>query len=145
MASTNSTTSLVRDLQELLTLLSAAPRAVSPQALRRIELIREKIPKRVMEHFERLRIRGKKPLAPVRHSVCTACHLRIPQSHVLSMIHSEEIDCCDNCGTLVYLDDADKSLAALRSNNPVRTDEAPAPASRPTRHAGTNRLKAARV
>jgi len=142
MASTNSTTSLVRDLQELLTLLSVAPRAVSPQALRRVEQIREKVPKRVMEHFERLRIRGKKPLAAVRHSVCTACHLRIPQSHVLSMLHSEEIDCCDNCGTLVYLDDADKSLATLRSHNPVRTE---APASRPARPAGANRLKVARV
>jgi predicted nucleic acid-binding Zn-ribbon protein len=100
---------LVHDLEELYTLLdgtekSTAPEKSSPQITRTIELLRKKIPKIVLSHFDRMRLRGKKPIAPVRNAVCMACHLQIPRGHYVAMQRSSEIDICDNCGTFVYLE-----------------------------------------
>ncbi|MCE0497686.1 MAG: hypothetical protein LV481_07050 [Methylacidiphilales bacterium] len=101
---------LTKDLQELQDLLNASNKglsdqAASPKTNRKAELIRKRIPQPVLDHFDRMRLRGKKPIAPVRHAVCTACHLRIPQNHVLHMHKSGELDVCDNCGTFIFLEE----------------------------------------
>ncbi|MCE0523204.1 MAG: hypothetical protein LV480_09870 [Methylacidiphilales bacterium] len=102
---------LVHDLEQLFSLLNAAEQGAasdksSPQTKLTIEQIRKRIPKIVLGHFDRMRLRGKKPIAPVRHAVCMACHLQIPKGHFLAMRRTREIDICDNCGTFVYLEDA---------------------------------------
>ncbi len=102
---------LVQDLEELFTLLKDAEEGAAEsknptQASRTIAQIRKRIPAIVLGHFDRMRSRGKKPIAPVRHAVCMACHLQIPKGHYLAMGRSRDIDICDNCGTFVYLEDA---------------------------------------
>ena len=101
---------LTKDLQELHALLNASDKGLSnqanpPQANRKAALIRKRIPQPVLDHFDRMMLRGKKPIASVRHAVCSACHLHIPQSHILQMRRSDELDVCDNCGTFIFLED----------------------------------------
>ncbi|MCE0484638.1 MAG: hypothetical protein LV479_10425 [Methylacidiphilales bacterium] len=101
----NSTPALATDLQELHLQMSNTTEELAPSP--RVETIRKRIPKPVLDHFDRMRLRGRKPIAVVRHAVCTACHLQIPKSHILQMRRSGEIDVCDNCGTFIYLEKAE--------------------------------------
>ena len=101
---------LTKDLQELHTLLNISGngqsnQAASPQATRKAGLIRKRIPQTVLDHFDRMMLNGKKPIAPVRHAVCSACHLQIPKSHVLQMHKSGELHVCDNCGAFIFLEE----------------------------------------
>jgi len=103
---------LTKDLQQLHALLNASDKgrsnqAASPQSNpnRKAGLIRKRIPQPVLDHFDRMMLRGKKPIASVRHAVCSACHLQIPKSHILQMQKSGELDVCDNCGTFIFLED----------------------------------------
>jgi len=103
---------LVQDLEQLFSLLhgpeqDATPGEGAPKHSRTIAKLRKKIPAMVLGHFDRMRLRGKKPIAPVRNAVCMACHLQIPRGHLVAMQRSREIDICDNCGTFVYLDFAE--------------------------------------
>lgn len=102
---------LTKDLQELHSLLNASDKGLSNQATkkkpnRKVGLIRKRIPQPVLDHFDRMMLRGKKPIASVRHAVCSACHLQIPKSHILQMQKSGELDVCDNCGTFIFLEDS---------------------------------------
>jgi len=101
---------LIKDLQELHNLFNASDKgrsnqAASPQSNRKAGLIRKRIPQPVLNHFDRMMLRGKKPIASVRHAVCGACHLQIPKSHILQMHKSGELNVCDNCGTFIFLED----------------------------------------
>ena len=72
---------------------------------RRISLLRAKIPTQLIGHYDRLRSRGKKGLAAVRNEVCTACHMHVPRGSILTLMHREDIQVCENCGRYIYLTD----------------------------------------
>jgi predicted nucleic acid-binding Zn-ribbon protein len=106
----NNINHLTEDLQKLHDLLNVSNKGrsnkvTSPQSKRKALLIRNRIPQDVLNHFDHMRLRGKKPIASVRHAVCSACHLQIPQNHFLQMHQSCELDVCDNCGTFIFLED----------------------------------------
>jgi predicted nucleic acid-binding Zn-ribbon protein len=104
---------LPQDLQELFALLDASERGVtrrkpSPRTTARVEEIRKRIPKLVLEHFDRIMQRGRKPIAPVEYAICTACNLQISKSHALAVHRSGEIGICDNCGAFIYVERSDR-------------------------------------
>lgn len=70
---------------------------------KRIAELRAKIPAPVLGHYDRLMARGKKGVAAVRSQVCTACHMHIPRGAILTLMHGEDLQLCENCGRYLYL------------------------------------------
>ena len=68
-----------------------------------IAKLRKKIPRPILEHYDRLTDRGKKGVAAVRHQVCMGCHMRIPMGAVITLMHATDIQTCENCGRYLYL------------------------------------------
>jgi predicted nucleic acid-binding Zn-ribbon protein len=65
--------------------------------------LRDKIPPQILGHYDRLRVRGKKGLAPVINQVCTGCHMRLPLAVIMTLKHEQDIQLCDSCGRYLYL------------------------------------------
>jgi C4-type zinc ribbon domain len=76
---------------------------VEPKTEQRIGELRAKIPPPVLAHYDRLLAQGKKGLAAVRNQVCTGCHIHMPRALVLTLMHGDDIQVCENCGRYLYL------------------------------------------
>jgi len=92
---------LFQNLLKLQELEFADPRASSAAAA--ISQLRRKIPLPILEHYDRLAVRGKKGVAIVRNQVCTGCHMRIPIGAIITLMHGEDIQMCETCGRYLYL------------------------------------------
>ena len=94
---------MMQVLESLLQLqaLELGKDAGSPGA--RTEELRKKVPPQILQHFERLRARGKKGIAFVRHGVCGQCHMQVAVG-LLAMLHREDnVYRCENCGAYLCL------------------------------------------
>jgi len=69
----------------------------------RIAGLRAKIPKPILDHYDRLGDSGKRGVALLRHQVCTGCHLRVPLHVVMELKHGEDVRLCENCRRYLYL------------------------------------------
>jgi len=65
--------------------------------------LRANIPKSILEHYERLRARGRKGIALVRNQVCTGCHMGVPIGMISTLMRGTNIQLCGNCGRYLYL------------------------------------------
>ncbi len=74
--------------------------------------LRAKIPPPVLAHYDRLVVRGKKGVAPVRDQVCTGCHMRLPMAVIMTLMHGRDVQLCDSCGRYLYLADTKAPSAA---------------------------------
>jgi predicted nucleic acid-binding Zn-ribbon protein len=72
----------------------------------RVNALRNLIPTSMLQHYDHLKSRGKRSVAPVTRGVCGSCHLAFP-SGVLANLRrtSETLNVCINCGAFVYLAD----------------------------------------
>ena len=70
-----------------------------------MEQLREKVPAAIFAHYERLVLRGKKGVAIARNGVCSECHLRITSGKLISLVDTDDVQMCDNCGRYLYLPD----------------------------------------
>jgi predicted nucleic acid-binding Zn-ribbon protein len=68
-----------------------------------IAKLRATVPPQIMGHYDRLVVRGKRGVAVIRNQVCTACHVQVPRSTVLTLMRVEYIQICGNCGRYLYL------------------------------------------
>ena len=104
------------------------------KAAKAIVELRGKIPAPILDHYDRLRVRGKQGLAAVRHQVCTACHMRVPLGTIMTIKHGQDIQLCDNCGRYLYLPPGEESApvpapaAIKRVRAPRRPKKPSAPA-----------------
>ena len=92
---------LFQNLLRLQELEFAEARDSSAEAA--ISQLRRKIPLPILEHYDRLVVRGKKGVAIVRNQVCTGCHMRIPIGAINTLMHGEDIQMCETCGRYLYL------------------------------------------
>jgi predicted nucleic acid-binding Zn-ribbon protein len=65
--------------------------------------LRSKIPPPILEHYDRLRVRGKKGVAAVQHQVCSGCHMQLPIGVIMTLKHGEDVQLCESCGRYLYL------------------------------------------
>ena len=65
--------------------------------------LRSRIPRPILDHYDRLRARGKKGIALVRNQGCTGCHMKLPIGTVNVVMHGEDIQLCDSCGRYLCL------------------------------------------
>ncbi len=73
------------------------------EAESRIAKLRKEIPMQILAHYDRLMARGKKGVSIIRNQVCTACHVQVPRNTVLTLMHGEDIQICENCGRYLSL------------------------------------------
>ena len=92
---------LFRNLLKLQELQFDSPGETTAEAA--ISQLRKKIPLPILEHYDRLVVRGKKGVAIVRNQVCTGCHMRIPIGAINTLMHGEDIQMCETCGRYLYL------------------------------------------
>jgi len=92
---------LFQNLLRLQELEFADVRGSSAEAA--ISQLRRKIPLPILEHYDRLAVRGKKGVAIVRNQVCTGCHMRIPIGAINTLMHGDDIQMCETCGRYLYL------------------------------------------
>lgn len=76
---------------------------IHPDIEDRIAKLRAKIPKPILDHYDRLGDRGKKGVAPLRNQICTGCHIGVPVAVVMNLKHAEDVCMCENCGRYLYL------------------------------------------
>jgi len=99
----------------------------------RINVLRGLIPTSMLRHYDHLKSRGKRSVAPITRGVCGSCHLAFP-SGVLANLRrtSETLNVCVNCGAFVYLDEQDDDSQVANAPD------------RPGRNAALNRGSARR-
>jgi predicted nucleic acid-binding Zn-ribbon protein len=97
----------LRELSDLdLNRRSGTPETGNGAIAERINVLRELIPTSMLRHYDHLKSRGKRSVAPITRGVCGSCHLVFP-SGVLANLRrtSETLNVCINCGAFVYLDE----------------------------------------
>ena len=87
-------------------------------ALERINSLRELIPTSMLHHYDHLKSRGKRSVAPVRRGVCGSCHLAFPSGSLANLRKmSETLNVCVHCGAFVYLDEQDDDSQVATSSD----------------------------
>lgn len=91
------------------------------------EEIKKTIPIQVLQHYERLRARGKKGVAFVRHGVCGQCHMQVAVGLLAMLRRQDNVYRCENCGAYLCL--AEEPAPALemppRAIKPARRGRPP--------------------
>jgi predicted nucleic acid-binding Zn-ribbon protein len=91
-------------LQTLLQLQAIALESSNEPAKKtQINQLRGQIPAPVLQYFDRLRARGKKGVASVRHGVCGQCHMQIAVGLLAELHRNDSLHCCENCGSYLQL------------------------------------------
>ena len=57
----------------------------------------------ILGHYDRLKSRGKKSVALVRHGVCTGCQMRLASGVYAALLRDEDIAMCDTCARYLLL------------------------------------------
>lgn len=68
-----------------------------------LKQLREGIPPQVLGHADRLFQRGKKAVALIERTVCTACRMGLPVGTVLTVRQGADIQLCGNCGRYLFI------------------------------------------
>src|SRR5438552_15874967 len=74
--------------------------------------LRAAIPPTMLQHYERLRARGRKGIAVVRNRVCTSCRMQVPIGVVATLMRGTVLQVCGNCGLYLCLPDPAEALIA---------------------------------
>ena len=89
--------------ENLLALQNLELGPASPEADRRIEALRKKVPESILIQFDRWLARSRKAVAVVRNGVCCECHIGVAVGILGALTFGEEIQRCGNCGRFLYL------------------------------------------
>ena len=92
---------------------------IRPDIEDRIAKLCAKIPKPILDHYDRLGDRGKKGVAPLRNQTCAGCHIGVPVAVVMNLKHAEEICMCENCGRYLYLPEIVAVTGGVASPKPA--------------------------
>jgi len=80
--------------------------------------LRTQIPSQILGHYDRLVAHRKKGVAIVRNQVCTGCHMHLPIGVIMTLMHAQDIQLCENCGRYLYLPPAVKMEVAEQTASP---------------------------
>ena len=111
-------------LQNLLTLQGLDFGEQPPNASQSAEL-RAAIPPTMLGQYDRLRARGKKGIALVRHQVCMSCRMQVPVAVVATLLRGGT-QVCGNCGRYLCLPEPEEApvvelvVAAKAASKPRR-------------------------
>lgn len=75
--------------------------ADSGKSKQQAELIRAEINHTLLERYDKLRVRYKNPVVPVKHGVCTGCFLRVSTGLMGKVKGRTDVLVCENCGRFI--------------------------------------------
>jgi predicted nucleic acid-binding Zn-ribbon protein len=89
-----------------------------------IESLRANISASVLLHHYRLRARGRRSVAEIRHGVCSGCHMALPIGTQAEVKRQTALLKCENCGRFIFLAqeemDVSEVPAAPKERQPSR-------------------------
>jgi predicted nucleic acid-binding Zn-ribbon protein len=93
-----------------------------PSNADQIDQLRLTIPAAVLLNYDRLRARGKKGVAMVRHGVCGQCHMQVAVGQLALLRRQDNLYRCENCGSYLCLVDEPAPVLEMppRGTKPVR-------------------------
>ena len=101
-------------LRELSGLEVGQAKPVRGTAAARVNSLRELIPTSILLHYDRLKARGKRSVAPVKRGVCGSCHLAVPSGSLANLRRTTgTLNLCVNCGAFVYFDEEESTLPVV--------------------------------
>ena len=65
------------------------------------EDLAERMDSGLLAHYNKLHVRYKRAVVPVRNNICLACFLKQPTQY--SMEQMEEVRTCESCSRILYL------------------------------------------
>jgi len=74
--------------------------ALNSEAL--MESLRANMPVGVLAHHDRLRARGRRSVAEVRHGVCSGCHMSLPTGLQAEVQRESTLLKCETCGRFIF-------------------------------------------
>ena len=74
--------------------------ALNSEAL--LESLRANLPLGVLSHHDRLRSRGRRSIAEVRHGVCSGCHMSLPTGLQADVQRESSLLKCETCGRFIF-------------------------------------------
>ncbi|MDR1146369.1 MAG: C4-type zinc ribbon domain-containing protein [Verrucomicrobiales bacterium] len=87
-------------------LSNTGPRAKERPVLERaIVSQRKQIPAPMLSHHDRLKVKGRRSVAPVQEWICRACFISVPVGSRQRLAHATDLFICENCGAYLYLPD----------------------------------------
>lgn len=75
------------------------------------------IPLPILNHYDRMTVRGKRGVAAVRRQTCTGCHVQVTRATVMNLMHGRDIQVCENCGRYLYLDKSESTVSTLAASH----------------------------
>ncbi len=70
----------------------------------RIQTVRDALPEQVLSHHDRMRVKGKRSVAAIRHWVCSGCFMGIPIGERSQVQTGKDLCLCQTCGRFLYLE-----------------------------------------
>jgi uncharacterized protein len=92
--------------------------ALNSEAL--MESLRANIPVGVLAHHDRLRARGRRSVAEVRHGVCSGCHMSLPTGLQAEVQRESTLLKCETCGRFIF-----PAKEAVEPEPPVKVLQSP--------------------
>jgi predicted nucleic acid-binding Zn-ribbon protein len=90
-----------------------------------IESLRSTLPMGVLILHDKMRAKGKRSVAAVRHGVCSGCHLALGVGNVAA-VRARELRRCGNCGRYVFMVEEEESVLPTRAKRKPATRIVPA-------------------
>jgi hypothetical protein len=103
--------------------LSVEPLSLDAES--QVNELRAKVPKPILNHFDRLIAQGKTGVAYSRNGVCSECNLRICSGTAAGLAHQDDIHIYDNCGRYLYLAPEGSQEEAEPPAKPLKKRKAP--------------------
>ena len=101
-------------LRELSELEAGRAKPVRGTTAARVNSLRELIPTSILLHYDRLKARGKRSVAPVKRGVCGSCHLAVPSGSLANLRRTTgTLNVCVNCGAFVYFEEEEPTIAVV--------------------------------
>jgi predicted nucleic acid-binding Zn-ribbon protein len=101
--------------------------ALDSEAL--MESLRANVALNVLLQHDRLRARGRRSVAEVRHGVCSGCHMSLPIGTLAEVKRESALVKCDYCGRFVFLSEEESAPPP-----PPATSKAKPSGRRPAKH-----------
>lgn len=101
-------------LRELWELEAGPAQSARGSAAAKAKALRELIPTSILLHYDHLKRRGKRSVAPVKRGICGSCHLAVP-SGTLSILrrNAATLNVCVNCGAFVYFHEEESTVSVV--------------------------------
>lgn len=71
---------------------------------RKTNKLRKDIPEMILDHYDRLRLAGRKGIASAEGLICRSCSIKLPRGERRALTLAADLIMCENCAAYLYLE-----------------------------------------